>query len=144
MIVVKVGGSLFDMPDLQARLCRWLTQLGDANVLIVPGGGAAADVIRDLDRVHQLGEEASHWLAIRAMSLNAHFLQALLPTARIVAEIPPLDAGSSWSILDAYPFFQADEVRPDHLPHCWEVTSDSLAVRVAILANARNGIAQID
>ena len=69
-IVVKVGGSLFDLPDLGTRLAAWLRQFEESNVLLVPGGGAAADAIRDFDRVHQLGEETSHWLAIQALSLN--------------------------------------------------------------------------
>jgi len=28
-IVVKVGGSLFDLPDLRSRLQAWLAELGD-------------------------------------------------------------------------------------------------------------------
>src|SRR6185312_2367106 len=38
--------------------------------------------------------------------------------------------------LDALPFFRADEASVDHLPHCWSVTSDSLAVRAATLLGA--------
>src|SRR5262249_50260144 len=30
-----------------------------------------------------------------------------------------------------------DEEQAGHLPHCWEVTSDSLAARVAVVAQAR-------
>jgi aspartokinase-like uncharacterized kinase len=136
-IVVKVGGSLFDLPDLRERLHAWLAQLGNANVLLVPGGGATADAIRALDRVHRLGAEASHWLALQTMSLNAHFLQSLLPRARIVAEIPDLAGASGWYVLDAFPFFQADDCRANPLPHRWDVTSDSLAVRAAAIFNAR-------
>jgi hypothetical protein len=40
-------------------------------------------------------------------------------------------------IVDALPFFWADECRADHLPHSWDVTSDSLAVRAATLLRAR-------
>ena len=138
-IVVKVGGSLFDLADLRARLTSWLAQLGEANVLIVPGGGGTADAIRILDRTHQLGEEASHWLAIQTLSINARFLQALLPMARIIAEIPTSlsSLASGWYVLDAVPFFRADELRSDHLPHVWQVTSDSLTMRVATLVKAR-------
>jgi 5-(aminomethyl)-3-furanmethanol phosphate kinase len=153
-IIVKVGGSLFDLPDLRQRLRSRLGQLGAANVLLVPGGGATADAIRIFDATHQLGEEASHWLALQAMSLNARMLQELLPEARIVRDIPEpkaparADAASlacasgsdenraRFFLLDAFPFFRADELRPDHLPHRWDVTSDSLAVRAATLAEA--------
>lgn len=139
-IVVKVGGSLFDWPELRVRLRTFLSQLDSANILLVPGGGATADVVRALDRTHQLGEEASHWLAIQALSVNARFLQALLPEAKLIGDLserePQARNHACW-ILDALPFFLDDERRPDHLPHLWQVTSDSLAVRAAIVANAR-------
>src|SRR5262249_50947889 len=80
-VVVKVGGSLYDLPGLGARLRAWLERLPSREVLLVPGGGPAADVVRDLDRLHRLGEEAAHWLALRALSVNARFLAALLPGA---------------------------------------------------------------
>ncbi|MBI2803834.1 MAG: hypothetical protein HYX68_02490 [Planctomycetes bacterium] len=137
--VVKVGGSLYQLPDLRDRLRAFLTTLPAGSVLLVPGGGAAADAIRALDRIHQLGEETSHWLAIQALSLNAAFLQSLLPEAHLVEgrENSANFFAPKLAILDALPFFRADEARPDHLPHRWEVTSDSLAVRAAVLCEAR-------
>src|SRR5262245_19403362 len=84
-IVVKVGGSLYDLPDLGPRLQRWLDALHTRSILIVPGGGALADAVRDLDQIHGLGEETAHWLALRALTLNAYFLAALLPGAVVVA-----------------------------------------------------------
>ena len=127
-VVVKVGGSLFDWPDLGARLHAWLTQLDAARVMLVPGGGAMADAIRRLDCTHQLGAEASHWLAIEAMSVTGRFVRALLADFAYASE--------SVLVLDALPFFQADEANAEHLPHSWQVTSDSLAVRAAVLAKA--------
>ena len=135
-IVVKVGGSLFDLPDLRSRLHRWLTKLGDVNVIIVPGGGAMADAIRALDRTHQLGEEEAHWLAIEALSINARFLKDLLPEARLDYVIPD-ETKCQWCLLDPSRFFLIDDVTRDHLPHRWQVTSDSLAVRVATIVEAR-------
>ena len=156
--VVKVGGSLFDLPDLRDRLCRFFASLDADRVLIVPGGGATADAIRALDRLHHLGEEASHWLAIRALSVNACFLSELLEAVR-VSPVPGYFEGyfegeggrirgpqslayASGSdgrllVLDPLPFFQTDESNADHLPHDWNVTSDSLAVRAAALVGAR-------
>jgi aspartokinase-like uncharacterized kinase len=121
-IVVKVGGSLYDWPDLGPRLRAWLDALRPAQALLVPGGGPTADVVRALDRRHALGEEASHWLALQALSLNGRFLQALLPGVTIV---------------DAYDFARQDEGQPGALPHSWDVTSDSVAARVAAVTGAR-------
>jgi aspartokinase-like uncharacterized kinase len=134
LIVVKVGGSLFDLPDLGPRLRAWLAGLGAAEVLLVPGGGPTADVVRDLDRRHGLGEETSHWLALRALTVNAHFLQALLPGAVVV---PQPRGGGALAVLDPYAFACADEGRPGCLPHCWRVTSDSVAARAAVVGQAR-------
>ena len=136
LIVVKVGGSLYDLPDLGARLHGFLhEQCAGASVILVPGGGPTVDAVRRLDRLHALGEETSHWLALHALTLNAHFLAALLPSARIVGAV---DEGnrSELAILDVHAFARADENRPGHLPHRWAVTSDAFAARAAIVFDA--------
>lgn len=133
LTVVKVGGSLYDLPDLGERLYRWLGSVGGGPMLLVPGGGAAADAVRDLDRAHGLGEEEAHWLALRALALNAHFLQALLHQATIVTR----PGGEELAILDALGFALADEGQPGCLPHCWAVTSDAIAARAAVVGGAR-------
>jgi aspartokinase-like uncharacterized kinase len=132
-VVVKVGGSLYDLPDLAARLRRWLETGAGCPTILVPGGGPTADVVRTLDRRFRLGEEAAHWLALRALSLNAHFLAHLLPGA-VVCDGP--DTRGPLAVLDAHAFARADEGRPGCLPHVWDVTSDSLAARVAVVARA--------
>jgi hypothetical protein len=178
-IVVKVGGSLFDLPDLGSRLQSWLDRLPTRQVLLVPGGGPTADVVRELDRRHGLGDERAHWLALRALMLNAYFLAELLPSAAVVenfrdclvqrgSNVPPhqpdaqardqppsslaLRAGMAaypsrdglgprrWdcpAIVDAHAFARLDEGEPGSLPHCWAVTSDAVAARVAVVSQAR-------
>ena len=85
-------------------------------------------------------KSAPHWLALRALTLNAYFLADLLPGVRVVATLgecgsPPKCA----SILDAFAFARWDEqVHPATcLPQTWQATSDSLAARVAVVAGAR-------
>ena len=136
LTVVKVGGSLYDIPDLSPRLRAWLSQQETNRILVVPGGGATADVVRDFDRTHSLGEDKAHWLALRALSLNAAFLAARLGPASIVDH--PNDAGNGVSILDVFAFCLADERShpADCLPHTWKATSDSLAARVAVVGGA--------
>lgn len=138
--VIKVGGSLYDAPDLAARLGRWLEPFLRQRVplLLVPGGGPTADVVRRFDRDHRLGEEAAHWLALRALALNAHFLAALLPRSAVARpdDCPRLWRQGVLPVLDGHAFAREDEGRPGRLPHAWEVTSDSLAVRVADVLGA--------
>jgi aspartokinase-like uncharacterized kinase len=141
-LAVKVGGSLFDLPHFGTRLRAWLDQFCSLGtpLLLVPGGGATADVIRRLDQIHALGEEQAHWLALRALTLNAHFLASLLPDAAVtgdVAACAPLWQRQRPAVLDGHAFAEADEKRPERLPHRWAVTSDSLAVRAADVAEAR-------
>lgn len=115
--VVKVGGSLFDLPNLRTRLRSWLVAEWNSGfgVVLVPGGGRTVDAVRELDRRHQLGEETLHWLALRALSLHAHFLASLLPFGRVIEDVE--DAEETWfagetPILDVYAFARADEGRP--------------------------------
>jgi aspartokinase-like uncharacterized kinase len=136
LTVVKVGGSLYDLPDLQRRLRRWLAQHTEDRMLLVPGGGATADVVRRFDTIHSLGEEKAHWLALRALTFNAAFLTALLPNTAVVDHPSKVPAGVS--ILDAFAFAALDERQdPDgSQPHTWAATSDALAARAAVVGGA--------
>jgi len=136
LIVAKVGGSLYDLPDLAERLRSWIAARHSHRVLLFPGGGILADAIRRFDEVHGVGEEPSHWLAIEALSLAAQFLGKLLPRTRLMPRIPLPPDGRGPFILDPLPFFREDEDQPGRLPHRWDVTSDSLAARVAACARA--------
>jgi aspartokinase-like uncharacterized kinase len=139
-VVVKVGGSLFDLPGLGKRLASFLSVLEQREIILVAGGGPAAQFVRILNRDHRLGEEASHWLAVRSLSLTAHVLAAMLPSAAVVdslSERRPLWTSGMWPILDLFAFAKIDDARPGALPHSWDVTSDSLAARVAEVSGAR-------
>lgn len=127
MIVVKVGGSLYDHPKLGPSLRTYLDSLAPSSVLIVPGGGPFADAVRTVDAVHGLGEAAAHALALWAMNAAGEFLKL------ITVESPPVAAGrlGSLDLVDAGPF--ADDPA---LPHSWAVTSDSIAVRAALVHRA--------
>jgi aspartokinase-like uncharacterized kinase len=139
-VIVKVGGSLFDWPELGPRLQRWLERLRDGRVILVPGGGPVVDVVRDLDRKHQLGEETAHDLALRMVAVNARFLAALLKQC-VVVDSQNACSGI-WDqgdvpILDCHRFLCAEGERETELPHTWDATSDSIAAYVARRAGAR-------
>jgi aspartokinase-like uncharacterized kinase len=133
-IAVKVGGSLFDLPDLIPRLTSWLRGLPSEAILLVPGGGAVADFVRRWDGRHHLGAERAHWLALYGLSLNARLVSACLPGSAIANE--PEDCFEHWrrglvSVLDPYCFALFDKGKPGCLPASWDVTSDSIAARAA-------------
>jgi 5-(aminomethyl)-3-furanmethanol phosphate kinase len=139
IVVVKVGGSLLDWPELPARLTGYLeARRGDRLVLVV-GGGRFADILRDLDASHEIGEESSHALALRVLDLTAHLLAKLVPGTRVVEEVSGLDdawSSSDLPILAPRRFLEADDRSPDPLPHAWTTTTDAIAARLAVRLEA--------
>lgn len=138
LVVVKVGGSLYDLADLGPRLQRLLDQLAGANVVLFPGGGASADVVRDWHRRFNLSEDAAHWLAIQSLQMNAELLVQLLPGCRLVSG--ESTARSVWQChpgpVVLSPRDELDRLEQRHPadapPHTWDVTSDSLSAWVAL------------
>lgn len=118
MIVVKLGGSLYDHPALRVGLNRWLDSISSP-ILLVPGGGAFADGVRAFDRLHDIGEEAAHWAAIRSMAIAAELLKSIIQRDEV-------------QNTDVFKFCRED----DRLPHNWEVTSDSISLRIATVKGA--------
>jgi dihydroneopterin aldolase len=135
-VVLKLGGSLLAIPDLMDRLEAVIFRLRPSPVLIVPGGGAAADIIRDLDQKLRLSPEKAHRDAIAAMSHNAALLCRLNKSLRLVRNYD--EALQVWSrghaaVLDAdsFLFEQPDKTGVDSLPASWDITSDSIAAWTA-------------
>lgn len=134
--VIKVGGSLLDWPALATSFGRWLSLEPEAANVVVVGGGRAVDEVRAVDRARPLGDEAAHWAAIRAMSVTAtQYCQALrdLYDGSLVRGLDELRTSDSAGVqvLDVERFLRADAQTDDALPCSWDVTSDSIAARVA-------------
>lgn len=135
VVVYKIGGSLFEVPDLGGRIVRLLNGRADSHPLLIAGGGRAADLVREWDGLHHLGEETAHWLAMRAMMLGEELLTEIIPRAVAVADRN--GAQAAWGsrqipILRAREFVAGEEqIHGEPLPHTWEITSDSIAAWVA-------------
>jgi 5-(aminomethyl)-3-furanmethanol phosphate kinase len=136
--IVKVGGSLLDWPPLPQALLDWLDGQALAFNVLVCGSGPLADAIRRADRDFSLGEEASHWLCIEAMSLSARLLHAVLRDIRLVVTFDALVAVISkgqpgTAIFDPRELLSVHEpgLPGRSLPHDWSVSSDSIAARLA-------------
>ncbi len=131
--VIKLGGSLLDWPELPVRFRRWLALQPLAANVIVVGGGPIVEGLRTIDRVHRLSIEASHWLAIRAMSLTTEIASELLLVVEIIDALEHVNRtpGGPPQLLDVEPFLRAEQGSADVLPCGWDVTSDSIAAHVA-------------
>jgi aspartokinase-like uncharacterized kinase len=135
LAVVKVGGSLLDWPPLPTRLSSYLGERSCERLLLIVGGGRMADAVRGLDTAHGLGDERSHWLALRALDLTAHCLAAIVSGVAVVDD--PGGCHRAWDaghvpVLAPRRFLEADDrTAAEPLEHSWVVTSDSIAARVA-------------
>jgi aspartokinase-like uncharacterized kinase len=113
-LVVKVGGSLLSEAG---RIVRVLVETGRP-ILIVPGGGPFARLVRSLD----LPDDPAHWMAILAMDQFGWYL-----------------AAGGLSVTDELSLPRGVEIllpsrvlrERDPLPHTWDVTSDTIAAWVA-------------
>lgn len=134
--VLKLGGSLLTYAKLLPALERLRTRMTEFRMLLIPGGGAVANAIRQWQRIHALQDACSHWMAIRALTFNAQLLQSLDDRLRLVDD--RTSAEQHWqshpiAILNCEAYLLAEQPRqPLELPHHWDATSDSVAGWVAI------------
>jgi len=135
-VVVKLGGSLLTLPDLAERLHAVLKLLHPHKALIIVGGGAAADEIRQLDQRRGLTATQAHWDAISAMTLNAEIVSRVCGRLPVVSN--RFDAETAWQhhkgvLLNAAAFLRTEHAKYSRsLPESWSVTSDSIAAFVAL------------
>jgi aspartokinase-like uncharacterized kinase len=140
MTVYKIGGSLLEQPELTDVLRRLLDRNPRSPMLFVAGGGAAADAVRAWDRVHQLGDESAHDLALAAMDLTSLLLARLVPAfrpVRSVQQVRMAAADGEPGLLCADCFIKSAEAQGHpRLERSWRITSDSIAAWAALVLGA--------
>ncbi|UCE09950.1 MAG: hypothetical protein JSW61_13410 [Candidatus Thorarchaeota archaeon] len=139
IIVIKIGGSLLDDPfnvkvRALARAVSNLGRTGDHTCVLVPGGGPFADIVRNTQAKLDLADETAHWMAVLSQNQYGLILSELLPEANIVESMNQINELQWPGVHILLPY---DLVRQtDELPHCWDVTGDSIALWIGILTNA--------
>ena len=140
--VIKLGGSLFSMPDLQERIQEWTannTRRDSSDCLNVwlAGGGAMVDAVRDWQKLHGIDDAHAHQISIDLLSTTARLLHCLFSDWKFVIDIQRLneiELSKSPNVI-----FDCSQWAKVHrsLEAGWETTSDSIALRLAIEINAR-------
>lgn len=135
--VIKVGGSLVeDFPAL-AILCQELGLLAKAHrILIVPGGGEFADIVRIYHRRFSLSDVIAHKMAILGMDQFGLFLSDLTPNSQVTYMLDEAENLSSAKVL---PIFLSSILlfQNNKLEFSWDVTSDSIAAYIADLLHSK-------
>ncbi len=135
--VVKVGGSLLDLPDLADRLRRWLALQTPAHHVLVAGGGGLVKQIRQWHSLRPLSVVAAHWMCIDAMTLTAHLLHDRMPEIALIEDDRLLCqrvGHRDCTIFGPALWMRHSEpgIAGTRLPASWEVTSDAIAGRLAV------------
>ena len=134
LTVVKIGGSL----DRDPLLRDWLQMLLDAGrgqVVVVAGGGAFADLVRQHQAHWQFDDLAAHNMAVLAMMQSTTMMKALAPG--LVLAATPAAAARALRGQHVVLWWPRRWLRraPDALTH-WGATSDSLAATLAASLDA--------
>ncbi|TWT42758.1 amino acid kinase family protein [Botrimarina hoheduenensis] len=142
-MVIKVGGSWLASPGGVAALCGWLgspaARCATKRLLIV-GGGPMVEGLRQIDRANPFSAQASHWAAIDAMDTNTRLLASRLPDWRYTESFETVrqNMAGDWLMATGYFLRTAEPAAPgERLEASWDVTSDSIAARIAALLPGR-------
>jgi aspartokinase-like uncharacterized kinase len=134
-VVIKVGGSLGQWGGLGKLLDSIEQWKGSTNVLVIPGGGVFADLVRAEYRRSRLTERAAHRMAVLAMDQYGLQLCDLAsraaPASSLHQVIEVIRCGRLPVYLPSRSFARRDPFTPS-----WGVTSDSIAAYIAGLVKA--------
>ena len=129
--VIKVGGSIAEDPERLRALCAKLSEFAKKYaIVVVPGGGRFADVVRDFDQRFTLSSGISHRMAILGMDQFGLLLAQIIPNS---CATYLLNDAKQLSEIRVAPIFLPSRLmfKEDPLENSWDVTSDSISAYVA-------------
>jgi aspartokinase-like uncharacterized kinase len=128
--VLKIGGSLNRSTGLPV-LCKEINCLGlHYPLLVVPGGGEFADLVRATYLRYKLDETTAHYMALLAMDQYGYLLNRLIAGSFLSADlnsaVQAAETGRASIMLPSVLI-----IRDCPLPHSWRITSDTIAAWIA-------------
>ncbi|KXB00172.1 hypothetical protein AKJ47_02600 [candidate division MSBL1 archaeon SCGC-AAA261G05] len=121
-IVIKVGGSFQKAPSALRSVCMTIEEISKKHrLLIVPGGGKFADLIRDIQTKLGLSDRVAHQMAILGMDIYGLALSEFLKDFALVDDLKNRE-GENQIFLPYRTLKDSNELEPS-----WKVTSDTIA-----------------
>lgn len=144
--LLKIGGSLekrenFDGFANGDSLPKLLTEIkkikSDTDIVISPGGGLFADFVRSKESIAEVGNRCSHAQAVLACAQFGYEIVDKLEGGVAVRDRREVE--KSWNdgkipVFIPYPFAVDD----DKIPHDWNATSDTIAIRACSYLGIEN------
>jgi len=134
--VIKIGGSLYDAPELP----RWLDAVAShatGSTVLVAGGGPFADQVRAAQARWKFSDADAHLMAVYSMEQYARVFLAMEP--RLVPARSPEEIESALAAGRVPVWFPARMVeRQQGIEPVWDFTSDSLSAWLAGRIGARD------
>lgn len=124
-IVVKLGGSLYNTPELNLWLKALASYSEQQAIVIVPGGGPFANLVRDAQGLHRFDDKTAHHMAIVAMKQFGLLLSSLEPKCQ------PLSLNKNESAALSVWLPEDSLLQESSIEQSWGVSSDSLALWLA-------------
>lgn len=127
-VVVKLGGSVIRSGTLPA----WLGAIAGSPepLIVVPGGGALADEVRDCQSELGFGDTIAHRMALLAMDQLAWAVAGMRPGFAVGATEEELQGALDLGQVAVWAPYAAIADRTD-IENSWRLTSDSLALWLA-------------
>lgn len=125
MYIVKIGGSLmYDCEDLINTLKNYCSK-SNKKIVIIPGGGRFADIVRELYKLKNLDDIIAHKLSTLSTDIYGEYIS-------YIGDIPKSD-----NLHDTKNILKYNNIvvllpskiilGTDELPNNWNITSDSFA-----------------
>lgn len=135
--LLKIGGSLSKYPKKLKRLCVEISKLvGIIDIIIVPGGGEFADLVRKHYETFDITQETAHQMAIRAMDQYGLLLADITPNSVMVEYIyEAYDAITQNKVPILLPYSLVKDTH--ELEASWDVTSDSISLYLAYIIGCK-------